>query len=132
MSTIDYTQFMPKHATPTSPALETSIIKAYAVGRYGFEKPEKYLPAGCLDELMTLHAVREALSSGGMIFNSLPVETQRSLIEFIAENAKKLFAISILAGLKGNDLFLAMTTFHSHNFEDKGLPVPDPPAHAVF
>jgi hypothetical protein len=92
------------------------------------------MPAGRLDELMTYDAVQEAILSGKMI-DSFPPETQKVLkvlMEFIIGKAKKLLAISILCGVSGDVLFHAMGTFLREGFEDKDLPVPDPPVHPVF
>jgi hypothetical protein len=126
----DFLKARASKPSPKPPALQTSILGAWEVSQYGGEKEEKYMPAGRLDELMTYDAVQEVISSGEMI--KVSPEEQKLLTEFIIGNAKNLFAISIWSGLSGDDLLVAMGMFYSQGFEDKHLPVPDPPVHAVF
>jgi hypothetical protein len=124
-----FRDFQPK-PPPRPPALQTGIFKACEVSRYGCEKEERYMPAGRLEELMTYDAVQEIISSGKTI--DFRPEAQKALIEFIIGKAKKLLAISILCGVSGDDLLRAMVAFLREGFEDKDLPVPDPPVHEVF
>ena len=86
-----------------------------------FEKtPRQFIPQGALESIITRDAIHRALYGG-------TDSADEALIDYIVKDARKLFAVTVLAGLEeSEDLTLAMRLFRDHNFSDRNLPIESP------
>ncbi|KAK4097370.1 hypothetical protein N658DRAFT_527113 [Parathielavia hyrcaniae] len=114
----------------TPPTLADHIAEKYATSKFGGEPEQRYVPENTLDQLLTKTMIKEQLS----VPENVSEEIQQNLIEYIAENMKKLFAITFFAELRGRELYLAMHGFINSEPEvtDKSLPIMDPSKHPGF
>lgn len=92
-----------------------------------FDNGQDFLPEGCIDKLIVEKAVVEVLTtvdSDGETDYGSGLAPDRDLVEFILTgSAKKIFAITILAGLRAKKLQRAMIQFKNNSFVDDRLPV---------
>jgi hypothetical protein len=93
-----------------------------------FDKQE-FLPEGCINTLITKCAVIKELA---LTQEEMKKESNIKLLNFILEEgARKIFAITLCAGLGGQDLRKAMTQFRKKNFGDASLPITEETRHKV-
>ena len=87
-----------------------------------FEKtPHRFIPEGKFDKIVTREAVRDALYSKTEVVDAV-------LIDYIVEDARKLFAVTVLTYFnKPEYLIRAMCLFRDRNFSDSIFPIEDPP-----
>ena len=94
------------------------IITKFKESKFGIGSTE-FLPHGCLDELITAESVTEELE-----IEDYPANREsKALIEFILEEAKKVFAISLISGVTNQILRDVMASFMQHRFADASLPI---------
>ena len=111
--------------------LASRIHKERAESKYGDEKKEDYLPEGSLDELLTEETIKEALSRREKL--ELTDHEEQQLVEHIARDLKKVFAISLLADVaEGDQLCIAMYQFKDFSVTDSQLPITSGLSHMVF
>jgi hypothetical protein len=77
----------------------------------------QFLPRGQLDQLVTRNSILEAMD----IKEQEVEEEDETLVVFVLQRAKKLFAI--LVTIRHNRLQDAISLFEKHNFDDSKLPV---------
>lgn len=108
--------------------LSDQIIYDYAISKFDSEE-KHFLPAGTLEKLVTkaailkeLHNEEEEQASSA---DHTPPEVPEieEITEFIDQKAKKLFAISIVSSLRGEDLLNAMFDLKEVGFTDASLPI---------
>ncbi|KAK4163795.1 hypothetical protein QBC43DRAFT_289671 [Cladorrhinum sp. PSN259] len=108
-------------------SLADRIMDAEVQSEFDMGSPT-FLPEGCLDTLITKHAILHQLLDGNYDRNA-STELQELAI-FIESKARKVFAILVgYMGWEGDTLVGAMQAFINHDFTDKELPVPRPDKH---
>lgn len=110
--------------TPT-PTLSDQIIAKYVTSKFD-EEDKDFLPSGCVNELVTLEAIikelrdKHQLEDGDLDLKNEPA--RQEAVDFICREAKKVFAITVVSGLRGDDLEYAMYMFMDNEFNDDSLP----------
>ncbi|KAI8952463.1 hypothetical protein F4801DRAFT_599888 [Xylaria longipes] len=94
------------------------ICSKLAKSKYCNGSEEKYLPEGCLDDLITEATIRKELSQGAAFLQSL--ENEQQFIKAINQRAKKVFATAVLTKLKGVIVYNAINKFE---ITDEKLPI---------
>jgi len=91
------------------------------------DEVKKFLPAGCIDELVSLEAIikevrkKDHLQPGDL---ELPEGSpKKKLVDFVRGKANKVFAITVISGIEGDDLGKAMLQFMEIGFTNKSLPL---------
>jgi len=106
--------------------LSDQILDKYVKSKFDHEV-KQFLPGGCIDELVTLEAIiKEIVEKDQLKPGDLDLQegsAKKKVIDFIREKAKKVFAITVVSGLRGRDLGMAMFQFMGINFIDNSLPV---------
>lgn len=107
------------------PSLADQILEKFAVSR--FDPDTKFfLPAGCIDELISREAISRELENNPTLdprhFDIVEGLTGK-IVDFVCGGAKKVFATAVLSGLRGEDLETAMELFMVESFTDESLPV---------
>jgi hypothetical protein len=84
-----------------------------------FDKRD-FLPNGCINTLITEYAVIRELA-----FTQKEMEDKSNfkLVTFILNEGAKIFAIMLVAGFKGKDLYKAINQFRRSKLGDKSLPI---------
>ena len=100
-------------------SLIDSLYDATVLSR--FEKtPHEFIPQGSFERIITIKTIQGALYE-------MMDEVDEALIYYIMNNARKLFAITVLTRLERSEyLTLAMRLFRDHNFSDENLPIESP------
>ena len=105
--------------------LSTQIIRRYEKSQ--FDPGEKvFLPAGSLEDLLTEEAIIKELHGDSRVDledRLLRPENQRVVEFIIRQDAKKVFAITVINEFRGEDLKKAMRVLKKINLTDKCLPV---------
>jgi len=108
------------------PTLSDQIIAKSKISKFDLEE-KQFLPAGCIEELVTLEAIikelieKDQLDPGDLSLQEDPKTKQ--VIEFVLGKAKKVFATTVISGLRGRDLGWVMYQFMELNFVNESLPV---------
>lgn len=97
--------------------LGDEILNKFAHSEFPPGYKDMYMPEGGLDELITRHSIIREIYG-----NEDHKDVDESLIKFIRQPAKKVFAISLLSGLESGKLRRAMRIFCESKFTDKQLP----------
>jgi hypothetical protein len=91
------------------------------------DEVKKFLPAGCIDELVSLEAIikevrkKDHLQPGDL---DLPEgSAKKKLVDFVRGKANKVFAITVISGIEGGDLGKAMHQFMEIGFTNESLPL---------
>lgn len=106
--------------------LSDQILDKYDKSKFDHEV-KQFLPEGCIDELVTLEAIikeieeKDQLEPGDLDLQEGSVK--KNIIDFVRGKAKKVFAITVVSGLRGRELGKAMFQFMGINFVDNSLPV---------
>lgn len=106
--------------------LSDQILDKYVKSKFDPEA-KQFLPEGCIDELVTLEAIikeldeKDQLKPGDLDLQEGSVK--KNVIDFVRGKAKKVFAITVVSGLRGQELKRAMFQFWGINFTDNSLPV---------
>jgi hypothetical protein len=121
----DYWEF-PEEPPRENPKLSDRILDKYVWSKFDPEA-KQFLPEGCIDELVTLESIIKELYEKDQL-NPEDLDLQegsvkKNFIDFVRGPAKKVFAITVVSGLRGRELGLAMRKFRSINFTDNSLPV---------
>lgn len=106
--------------------LSTQIISRYEKSHFDQDQKD-FLPAGSLEDLLTEEAIVKELRGDSHLDLEellLPPENQL-VVDFIRQDAKRVFAITVIFEFRGEDLRKAMRIFKRINFTDKCLPVQD-------
>lgn len=101
-------------------SLSDKIIDHYEQSKFPVDEEHAFLPDGWLERLVTETSIREELNDPDP---ALTPPAILDLIAFILDSAKKVFAITLISGLKGDDLCRAMHKFMEHGFVDASLPI---------
>lgn len=102
--------------------LGTRIINTFQYSRFPTRAaPRHFTPAGELDGLITRDSIIQVLSD-----TTRSAAAEDPLINFILHHGKKLLASSIMARLKGAELYYAMCKFMQDNISDDDLPLANP------
>lgn len=104
---------------PEEESLEDEIMKKYAIAVFD-NATQDFLPNSCIAELITEDSIRRELKIDQNLENS----DEKDLIYFILHHAKKVFAIALVSGVGGDDLFTAMKKFKQSNFRDDNNSLP--------
>ncbi|KAH9209076.1 kinase-like domain-containing protein, partial [Leptodontidium sp. 2 PMI_412] len=107
--------------------LPHQIIQKYVDSKFDPEV-KRFLPASCMDELITSDAREgregrereDELAHEDLDLREGP--TISELVGFVLSKAKKVFAITILSGLRGKEIERAVFTFMRADFTDSSLP----------
>lgn len=92
------------------------ILATYEVSKFpACGERGKFSPRGELEKVMTEARVIQEISV-------LPFSTDQSLVDFILRNANRLFAISLLSGLRSYELNEAMRSFKHQKITNESLP----------
>jgi hypothetical protein len=89
-------------------------------------KPHAFLPADCIERLITPQAVREELKLNTLEEPCFDAEWQYSFVQWILEHAKNAFAIVIQIGCTAEEALETLMQFRETNFDDTCLPIADP------
>ncbi|KAI0439233.1 hypothetical protein F4803DRAFT_564698 [Xylaria telfairii] len=92
------------------------IYSRLAMSKYCHGAPERYLPEGCLDELITEATINKELS---WPLNQ-STEKKQQFINVIAQRAKKVFATAVLTNFGGDVIYKAIDEF---GITDDKLPI---------
>ncbi|EHL03001.1 putative ALK tyrosine kinase receptor [Glarea lozoyensis 74030] len=128
MADSDSEQPVPSIPSEVTPKLSDQIIESYATSRYDPEE-KQFLPAGYIGTLVTLEAIVQELDEKDILEPEdlnldLPGNRmKKKIVDFVYQQAKKLFAISVVSGLHGHDLALAMNRFRTLKVCDASLPL---------
>lgn len=98
------------------------IIDAYAASRFPVGEQERlFLPRGAIQSVITRNVIIQAFD----LQAGLPrLDTSdEELVKFTFNNARKLFAISVVSSVNGIDLKMAMHIFRRCNITDRSLPL---------
>jgi hypothetical protein len=127
-------------ASPISPAtkeglpcvkqkqrLSTQMLNKYVASKFD-DSDSEFLPHGCIDDLVTLESIVEELSENRQSKPEDLESQERSAIREITDfvlnhDAKKVFAITILCQLRGEELETAIRQFIKIPLTDSRLPV---------
>ncbi|PMD63953.1 kinase-like protein, partial [Hyaloscypha bicolor E] len=105
--------------------LPHQIIRKYVDSKFDPEV-KRFLPASCMDELITSDTViKEIFGKDELAPEDLDLRegpTISELVGFVLSKAKKVFAITILSGLRGKEIERAVFTFMRADFTDSSLP----------
>ncbi|KAG4436079.1 hypothetical protein IFR05_008435 [Cadophora sp. M221] len=106
-------------------ALADRITLKYANSRFD-DSENPFLPDGCLDSLVTRKSIVEELRDKELT----PEEEERVLhkddqtvVDYVLSEGRKVFAITIISGLRGYDLNEAMWGFYENDINDASLPI---------
>jgi len=113
MSSADIDKFLSPRAS-----LGNGIIDNLALSQFCDEGLKKYVPEGIVEMLVT----REAIEEEVQICRKTP--DFEPLVSWIEREAKKVFAISVAAGLEGAFLFFAMHRFRELGISDGSGEIP--------
>jgi len=105
--------------------LSDQVVDRYARSKFDHED-KQFLPAGCIDELVTVEAIIKELAEKDHLIPEdldLSKEPKKSVVNFINERAKTVFAVAVLSYLRGEHLGRAMYQFMVKEFDDTSLPV---------
>ena len=107
--------------------LSAQILAKYERSQFDPE-PKWFLPAGILEDLLTEEAIIKELDGKSRLDPEDLVpqqasEKKKSIVDFVRQNAKRLFAIAVLSGFRDKDLRSAMQIFKKIEFTDERLPV---------
>ncbi|KAE8447646.1 hypothetical protein EG329_010617 [Mollisiaceae sp. DMI_Dod_QoI] len=106
--------------------LSDRILDKYVESKFDADI-KLFLPAGCIDELVTLEAIIKELGEKDQLeYGHLQLPERHlamNLVEFVLRKSKKVFAITILSGLRGTVLRRAMQRFMEIDFTDYSLPL---------
>ncbi|KAK8038608.1 hypothetical protein PG993_007019 [Apiospora rasikravindrae] len=83
--------------------------------------PCDFYPGSCLDKVFTRPNIIRRLGD----------DTDETIVAFIVTEAKKLFAIAIASGLRGNALLETTMTFKEARFSDASLPITSRNRHMI-
>ncbi|KAF9775977.1 hypothetical protein IL306_005885 [Fusarium sp. DS 682] len=104
-----------------SPTLATDeLIRRTLVNSSFHQPPRQFCPEGSLDVLITSDFIIQALYNGNPP-NAIPEEIEK-VITFTLQQARKIFAIFIVIGIKNLKLYAFMEIFRSNGTCDDGLP----------
>lgn len=93
-------------ADTTKPRTLSSQIHEKCVESKFDDRRDKFLPAGCVDTLITREAIEDSIP------NQFPLETYQTLINFVLWEAKVVFAITIDSCFEEGGIELAFGTYH--------------------
>ncbi|CAO2652993.1 Nn.00g024040.m01.CDS01 [Neocucurbitaria sp. VM-36] len=96
--------------------LSAEIKKRLVQSVFG-QTPCTFMPRGSLDSIVTTNAVYASMGI------SLPNEDDKTLLDFILNRGKRIFAVTMFAGRQPLDLYNAMVLFYNNDFDDGRLPV---------
>jgi hypothetical protein len=106
--------------------LSTQIIAKYEQSQFDPDT-KMFLPAGLLEDLLTEEAIIKELAGKSRLDPKDLVLRQGSekkrMVDFIRQNAKRVFATTVVSEFCGEDLRLAMRIFKKIDFTDECLPV---------
>lgn len=107
-------------------SLSDQIIDNYALSKFDSEE-KHFLPAGTLGKLVTKAAILKELECvpPASTADFTPAEDHdiKEITEFIDQKAKTSFAIAVVSGLHGADLFDSMLDLKEDGFTDSSLPM---------
>lgn len=100
------------------PRLSGKILEAFVKSSFDNRQPE-FLPEGVLTQLVKRKVVqREFLRS-----TRLDITHIQELVDFVLNNGKKIFAVSVMSNLSGQDLQDAIQLLKDAGISDKSLPI---------
>ena len=113
-----------QHGRNPNQTLSDRIIDRYVKSKFDPEE-KQFLPEGCLQELVTLETIIEELQENHPRSQDVNREDPiiQKLAEFILEKAKKVFATTVVSGLRGGYLGYSMIEFMNMEFADNCLPI---------
>ncbi|KAK1714252.1 kinase-like domain-containing protein [Colletotrichum lupini] len=88
------------------------------------EREPSFLPEGCIEDLITEHAISRELFD--LFEDEAPPTPEKALIRFVHEKAKKVFAIVVCCGTSGTELLTTIKFFKTNGFKDSDLPIKKP------
>ncbi|ROW10439.1 hypothetical protein VMCG_01821 [Cytospora schulzeri] len=110
----------------TNPGLEELIPDFYEVSKFPDDRPQDFLPNGSVDKIVTRGSIIQELGaiehSGPVGRGSKAAADENDLINFILKAGKKVFTISLISGLRHNQLRKAMIQFRNNGYVDEELP----------
>jgi hypothetical protein len=113
-----------QHGKPRHQNLADQIIGRFATSKFDPEK-RQFLPEGCLQELLTSETIIKELQDDLLASQCVdpPDDLIEMLVDFILQKAKKVFATTVLSGLRVGRLTHSMFEFMDLEFTDDCLPV---------
>ncbi|KUI53536.1 hypothetical protein VP1G_10591 [Cytospora mali] len=105
----------------TSKSLADQVLADIQDSNFPPGPPREYVPEGVLDTLITRKSLCQEFSRNSALGKESRVD--EDLLKFILGSAKKVLAISLLAGVESKELHDAMKKFKSSLFQDKCLPI---------
>ncbi|KIN05179.1 hypothetical protein OIDMADRAFT_116151 [Oidiodendron maius Zn] len=112
--------------SPPREYLSDRIVIKYEQSKFDSEN-KKFLPEGCINDLVTLEAIMKEIREVNMLEPEDLIlregTPKKKIVDFARGRGMKLFAISVVSSLCGNELVRAMSQFMVVDFSDKSLPV---------
>ncbi|KUI69597.1 Serine/threonine-protein kinase DCLK3 [Cytospora mali] len=105
----------------SSKLLADQVLEEIEKSNFPPGPPREYVPEGVLDKLITRNSLCQEFSENSALGREHHVD--EDLLNFILGSAKKVLAISLLAGVESKELHDAMKEFKSSLFQDNWLPI---------
>jgi hypothetical protein len=107
--------------------LENRIVNSFVASN--FDIPDRYyLTETSIFELITKKAVMEELSHN-KLFQQRPDDAKAAVIDWICNEAPKVFAITLQCNIDDEAMFPCMVMFKKHGFRDTNLPLASQESH---
>jgi hypothetical protein len=108
--------------------LSDALISTFSYSRFDAGSPRAFLPAGCIEKLITQEAViKELLEKVSLSLEDSILREgtpKKKLVDFIISKAKKVFAIAVLSNFRGPPLVSTMKHFMKLGFSDSSETLP--------
>ncbi|KAF6830454.1 protein kinase domain-containing protein [Colletotrichum musicola] len=101
------------------PRLSDQILKAFVKSAFDNRQPD-FLPDGVLDQLVKKRVIQRKFLRRS---TRLGLAHIQDLLDFVLTRAKKIFAISVMSNLSGQDLQDAIRLLKEAEFSDESLPI---------
>jgi hypothetical protein len=107
----------PRKSAPSNRQSLRNSIRSYFEKSLFDGNSRPFLPEGVIDTLVVPEAVKKELQITD------PNREEQALIDYIVSGSKKLFLITIQAGIRPEHMYHAMVLFMTNNINDKSLPI---------
>ncbi|KAK1496615.1 protein kinase [Colletotrichum tamarilloi] len=106
-------------------SLGDQLLQEFVVSKFDHRRPA-FLPEGTIESLITRWSIAAELQDDDEKISHFP---ETDLVNFVEDQAKKTFAITVCCGISGTDLRTTMKFFKTVGFNDRHLPIkkPQPP-----